>query len=352
MLRGALVVTAVIFASVPAMVAEGSPVAVRCSLWAAPTGADTNPGTKGSPFLSLDKLAKSLAPGQTGCLPPGATFGKREAITAGGKSGKGRITITTGPGGPRALLANGVETTQATRYLTLTNLDLTAANGPGPPDAPGTVVLRGYSTALTRSVVGPGSLKEQGRSCVVLDHARAAVVGGNVLHDCNGASPGQYGAGVLAEISAGARISDNVIYGNAGGDGIAFSPNAQFSVARRNLIVDNGGGIYFGGDTKTASRGNRVERNVIARSSNVVVHSGYASSGSPGGLGNVVRGNCIWGSGTPTAAGIGFAMSGNRKVNPRVVKRIGGGYRLSSSSPCKFTTGSHGATSANDILFG
>ena len=344
--------TAIVFSSVLAVVAEGSPVAVRCSLWAAPTGADTNPGTKASPFVSLDKLARSLAPGQTGCLPPGATFGKREAITASGRSGKGRITITTGPGGPRALLANGVETTQATRHLTLTNLDLTAANGPVPPNAPGTVVLRGYSTALTGSVVGPGSLKEQGRSCVVLDHARAAVIAGNVLHDCNGASPGLYGAGVLAAISAGARIADNVIYGNTGGDGIALSPNAQFSVARRNLIVDNGGGIYFGGDTKTASRGNRVEQNVIARSATFVVHSAYASSGSPVGSRNVVRGNCIWGSRAPTASGIGFSMSGNRKVNPRVVKRSGGGYRLSSSSPCKFTRGSDGATSANDILFG
>jgi len=325
---------------------------VRCNLWAAPNGADTNPGTKASPFLSLDKLAKSLAPGQTGCLPPGSTFGKREAITANGKAGKGRVSITTGPGGPRAVLANGIETTQATRYLTLTNVDLAAAEGSVALTVSGTAVLRGYSTALTRSVVGPGSMKEGGRSCVVLDHARAAVVDGNVLHDCNGGSPGLYGAGVLAATSAGARIVGNVIYGNAGGDGIAFSPNAQFSVARRNLIVDNGGGIYFGGDTKTASRGNRVEQNVIARTANVVVHSGYASSGSPAGSGNLVRGNCIWGSGTPMAAGGGFAMSGNRKVNPRVVRRIGGGYRLSSSSPCKFTTGSDGATSANDILFG
>ena len=325
---------------------------MRCSLWASPSGADTNPGTKASPLLTLDRLAKSLAPGQTGCLPPGSTFGKREAITAAGTSGKGRITITTAPGGRRALLANGIETTEATRYLTLTNLDLTAANGSAPPNVSGTAILRGYSTALTGSLVGPGSLREEGRSCVVLDHARAAVIDGNVLHDCNGASPGQYGAGVLAAVSAGARISDNVIYGNAGGDGIAFSPNAQFSVARRNLIVDNGGGIYFGGDTKTASRGNRVEQNVIARIANVVVHSGYASSGSPAGSGNLVRGNCIWGSGTPMAAGGGFAMSGNRKVNPRVVRRVGGGYRLSSSSPCNFTTGSDGATSANDILFG
>jgi hypothetical protein len=325
---------------------------VRCNLWAAPNGADTNPGTKASPFLSLEKLAMSLAPGQTGCLPPGSTFGKREVITAAGKAGKGRITIRTAPGGPRAVLATGIETTQATRFLTLTNLELTAANGSVPVNVPGTVMLRGYSTALTRSVVGPGSVKEVGRSCVVLDHARAAVIDGNVLHECAGASAELYGAGVLAAISAGARIVDNVIYGNSGGDGIAFSPNAQFSVARRNLIVDNSGGIYFGGDTKTASGGTRVEQNVIARSVNFVVHSAYGAGGSPVGSRNVVRDNCIWGSRAPAAAGMGFAMFGNRKINPRVVMRKRGGYRLSSSSPCAFKTGSDGSTSVNDILFG
>jgi hypothetical protein len=300
---------------------------------------------------SLDRLAKSLAPGQTGCLLPGSIFGKREAITGTGKAGKGRITITTGPGGPRAVLANGVETTQATRYLTLSNLELTAANGTVPQNVSGAVILRGYSTALRGSRVGPGSLKEEGRSCVVLDHARAAVIEADVLHDCAGASPGQYGAGVLAAISAGARIVGNVIYGNAGGDGIAFSPNAQFSVARRNLLVDNTAGIYFGGDTKTASRGNLVEQNVIARSGNVVVHSAFGPGRSPVGSRNVVRGNCIWGSGARTASGSGFAMSGNRKINPRVVARTGGGYRLSSSSPCSLTA-SDGSTSVNDILFG
>ena len=324
---------------------------MRCDLWASPGGVDTNAGTKASPLQSLDKLARSLAPGQTGCLLPGSTFGKREAITATGKGGKGRITITTGPGGPRAVLANGIETTQATRYLTLSNLELTAANGTTPQNVSGTVILRGYSTALRGSRVGPGSLKEEGRSCVVLDHARAAVIQANVLHDCHGASPGQYGAGVLAAISAGSRIVGNVIYGNGGGDGIAFSPNAQFSVARRNLLVDNTAGIYFGGDTKTASRGNLVERNVIARSGKVVVHSAFGPDGSPVGSRNVVRDNCIWGTGVPMASGNGFTMSGNRKVNPRVVARVGGGYRLSSSSPCSLT-GSDGSTSVNDILFG
>ena len=100
-------------------VAGGSSTAVRCNLWAAPNGADKNPGTKASPFLTLDRLATSLAPGQTGCLPPSSVFEKREAVTASGKAAKGRITITTGPGGPRAVLANGIETTQASRHLLL-----------------------------------------------------------------------------------------------------------------------------------------------------------------------------------------------------------------------------------------
>ena len=96
-------------------------------------GADRSrhePGNEGEPAPPRSTSWRSpWRPVRRAACPPGSTFGKREAITANGRSGKGRITITTGPGGPRALLANGIETTQATRYLTLTNLDLTAANG-------------------------------------------------------------------------------------------------------------------------------------------------------------------------------------------------------------------------------
>ena len=324
---------------------------MRCNLWAAPSGADTNPGTKASPLQSLDRLAKSLAPGQTGCLVPGSTFGKREAITASGRANS-RITITSGPGGARAVLANGIETTEATRYLTLANLELTASNSAVPLVVSGTVMLRGYSTALTGSRVGPGSLKETGRSCVVLEHARAAMVRGNVLHDCDGASPGLYGAGVLVAISAGARIVGNVIYGNAGGDGIAFSPNAQFSVARRNLIVDNSRRDLFRRRRQdgVAGKPGRAERHRAQRQGRRAQR--LRPERQPRWFGNLVRANCIWGSQASMALGNGFTMSGNRKVNPRVVARRGGGYRLSSSSPCAFTSGNDGSTSINDILFG
>ena len=312
--------------------ANGSPTAVRCNLWAAPSGLDTNTGTQAAPFLTLAKLAGALAPGQTGCLPAGASFATREVITAVGTRA-GRITIRTAPGGVRANLADGIETTQATRFLTLTNLAIGARDDSASRNVSGTVVLRGYSTALTRSDVGPGTLKEIGRSCVVLDHAGSALIDGNVLHECNGASPGKYAAGVLASTSVRARILNNVIYGNVGGDAIAFSPNAQVSRARFNLIVDNLGGIYFGGDPGVASRDTLVEQNVITRNSRFDVHSAYGAN-SPVGSGNVVRRNCIWSRGAVTASGAGFRMGVNRKVRARVVKGQGS-YRLAASSPCR-----------------
>ena len=312
--------------------ASGSTAAVRCTLWAAPYGVDTNPGTQVAPFLTLTKLAATLTPGQTGCLPAGTTFVKREVITAVGAA-TGRITITTAPGGARATLTDGIETTQATRYLTLADLAIGALDDSPNRGVAGTVVLRGYSTALTRSDVGPGTLKQAGRSCVVLDHAGAAVIDGNVLHECNGASPGLYSAGVLASTSVRARITDNVIFGNAGGDALAFAPNAQISVARRNLMVDNLNGVYFSGGPKVASRDNRIEQNVITRDSRFDVHSAYAPN-TPVGTGNVVAKNCIWSPGAVTAAGPGFKMVANRKVNPRVVKGQGT-YRLSPTSPCR-----------------
>jgi Right handed beta helix region len=298
---------AAVIAATVAGAASGSSVAHTCNLWAAPSGNDANRGTKAGPFLTLGKLAATLAPGQTGCLAPGTSFATREVITAVGSPGK-RVTITTAPGGARAILGDGIETTQATRFLTLTNLAIQARDDSPTRDVWGTVILRGYSTQLTRSDVGPGTLKEVGRSCIVLDHANSAVIAGNVLHDCNGGSANHYSAGVLASTSAGARILDNVIYGNVGG-------------------------VYFGGDAKTASRDNTVEQNVITLNGRFDVHSAYGP-GSPVGRANVVRKNCISSPGAKTAAGIGFTMGRNRMVNPRVLKGQRS-YSLTAASPCR-----------------
>jgi len=312
--------------------ASASPVAVKCALWAAPFGSDTNPGTQVAPFLTIGKLALTLTPGQTGCLAAGTTFAKREVITGVG-SPTGRITITTPPGGAPAVLADGIETTQATRFLTLTNLVIRALGGHGSQAVSGTVVLRGYSPALTHSDVGPGNLANVGRSCVVLDHAGAALVDRNVLHNCNGASPGLYSAGVLAATSVRAHISNNVIFGNAGGDALAFAPNAQLSLASRNLMVDNLGGIYFGGASTVASRDNMIEWNMFALDERFDVHGSHRPN-APQGVGNVVRLNCIFSPRAKTASGTGFTMGANRKVHLHFVK-ANGTYRLAPTSPCR-----------------
>ena len=98
----------------------------------------------------------------------------------------------------------------------------------------------------------------------MLDHAGSALIDGNVLHECNGASPGLYAPGAGGAPRS-ARASRQHHLGNAGGDALAFSPNAQVSVARRNLIVDNLSGIFFSGGPKVASRDNRIELNMITR---------------------------------------------------------------------------------------
>ena len=329
-------------------VARGVAAGSRCDVWAAPGGSDTNVGTRAAPYLTLGKLAMSLRAGQTGCLPPGSVFAVRELVTAVG-SAKARVTIRTATGGPPALLADGLETTQATRYLTLTRLRF-AARGDSRVDIPGTVVLRGYSTALTDSIVGPGSFKGAGRSCVVLDHAGSARVQGNVLHDCAGAAATLYGAGVLAAISSGARIVANVIFGNSGGDGVALSPNAQFSLVRRNLVVANLGGIYVGGDAKTAARGNRVEYNVLMRNSRFDIHSAYARNG-PAGARNIVQRNCLSSPQARSAAGTGFTMRDNQHTSLHV-RWAHGRPHVVTPNRCHFSSVADTSISVDQILFG
>ena len=245
MYRVAVCALAIVIAVVAAEAAGAGSAAIRCNLWVSPNGEDTDPGSQSHPLRTLTRLASSLAPGQVGCLAPGSTFANREVITAVG-SAKGRITITTAPGGARAVLGDGIETTQASRYLTLTNLtiegtsNVTARAG----DSDRARLLDGVDALGGRPghPEGDRPLVRGPRPCRHLARVR------------------QHPARVQRQLTrpvrrrgsrrhlCGARIFDNVIFGNAGGDGIAFSPNAQTSLARGNLVIANLGGIYFGGD--------------------------------------------------------------------------------------------------------
>ncbi|HEY6398967.1 MAG TPA: right-handed parallel beta-helix repeat-containing protein [Solirubrobacteraceae bacterium] len=135
-------------------------------------------------------------------------------------------------------------------------------------------------------------------SCVILgDHSygRAAypVISHNRIHDC-GPLSSNFDHGVYDSYSVGARMTDNIISRNAA-YGVQIYPDAQHGVVSGNIIVENGKGIVFGGDTGTTSGANRVQGNLIANPRvgfNVETYWPQRP-----GVGNVAVGNCLWGRG-------------------------------------------------------
>ena len=165
--------------------------------------------------------------------------------------------------------------------------------------------------------------------------------------------PGSTAPVCSPSISVGARIVGNVIYGNAGGDGIAFSPNAQFSVARRNLIVDNSGGIYFGGDAedRVAGKPGRAERHRAQRQGR------RAQRLRPGRQPRQVgeRGPRQLRLGLGRADGFGQRFHDVREPEGQPARGRAEGRRLPAVvlEPVRVhRPDSDGSTSVNDILFG
>jgi hypothetical protein len=319
-----LALVAALLATAGVCVATAGAGSPRCDRWASPRGADSNPGTRARPFRTVARLARRLKPGQRGCLEPGATFPDRIVLAVSGGPHV-PITIVSGPG-PRAILSQGIELRSSARYVRLQNLVLRARSGT--PSASATVVLRGYDIHLEDSDISAGAGVDVPRTCVLLDHAGAAVIARNTVHHCG--TGANYASGIAASISVNARIADNTVYANPG-DGLTLAPDAQRSRVSRNLFVENEAGVYFGGAARYASRDNRVTRNVVTESRRYAVHGSY-KPGAPHGSGNLVLDNCFWR--TARVGGNGFTAARNRAVDPRVVP-AGGSYRIARSSPCK-----------------
>ena len=309
----------------------GAASAARCALWAAPYGDDAAPGSAAQPFRTIAKLTGSLQPGQTGCLPRGSVFAEHVVVTAVGRA-DAKIRVTSAAGAP-ATLADGLEWTESAQHVVFDRVVVSSSAATANGSLPATVILRGFANGLVRSDVSAGTVVDLGRSCVLLDHARRALVDRNALHDCARRAGGAavYGAGVSAAISVNAVITNNVVFDNPG-DGIALAPNAQRSTVTRNLVVGNEAGVYFGGGLEAASNDNRVERNIVVRHARFAVH-GSTAANAPVGRRNLVTRNCLWQAGQRMQAGTGYRSVANRIVNPRV-RKVAGGYVVPEASPC------------------
>ncbi len=132
-------------------------------------------------------------------------------------------------------------------------------------------------------------------------------------------------------------VEDNLFL-RSGTYAIHFYPDAQNTIVRHNVMVDNGGGVIFAGMEGLASNNNLVTQNVITGSAR---HPGiHAWWHQAVGSGNVARSNCLLNSYTNVdiSAG-GFTAQNNIIANPGFRDPSHGDYRLPANSPCLTVVG-------------
>jgi hypothetical protein len=332
---------AVIAALALALFAAPTAEAAGCSRIAAPGGSDSAPGTVTQPFATAQKLADSLAPGETGCLRAG-TYAEDVTITSGGTAGA-PMTLTSYPG-ERATVRGAFWITRSAPFVTVASLDLDGRNAPNYPSPEVNATdarfvdndVTNHNTSICFNLGGT----TDGR-------ADRALIERNRIHNCGELPRTNLDHGIYVEHATDARIVDNTIFDNAD-RGVQLYPDAFRTYVARNVIDGNGEGVLIGGGSEDygaqASSENVIEHNVITNST----HSFNVMPfwGSPVvGKNNIVRENCIWGGARDGEnhglnAGTGVTASSNTFADPGYVDRAAKDFRLRSDSGCNAAFGS------------
>jgi parallel beta-helix repeat protein len=312
---------ALIGASAPAAGAASG-----CDVVAAPNGSDSAAGSESAPLRTLAKLNATLTPGQTGCLRAG-TWNETLYVKTSG------VTVTSYPG-ERAKVVGPTSVSGSASGATVAGLDLVGT------DVSPLVYGRG-----ARFVGNDVTNQHAGKSCFLIGDAAnrtvGAVIEGNTIHDCGRLPATNLDHGIYVLNSDGARISGNVLYGNADW-AIQFYPDADNSLFSGNIVDGNGKGVTFGGGGDSPSRGNVVEHNVISHPTledNLQSYWGSGGVWRGSELGNLARENCVWGGREPSTGGVnlrygGYTAAGNVIAEPEFVDRAGHDYRLKAGSRC------------------
>jgi hypothetical protein len=312
----------VVLAWVMSLAAPGASAAA-CDKVASPLGSDAFPGTVAEPYATVEHLANSLSPGQTGCLRAGVFQGDVK-VSKGGASGA-PTTVTSFPG-ERAMVVGRFRVADSANFVTVANLDLDGRNQDNLPSP----TINGDNVTFT----GNDVTNHHTTICFIVGsdsygRARAATIERNHIHNCGQLPATNHHHGIYVEASDGARITDNWIYDNAD-RGVQLFPDAQGTYIARNVIDGNGQGIIFSRE----SAGNIAEHNVIT---NPVLRYNI-EEWELSGTGNVARRNCLWSTRHPGNAGIqpglGVATVENKVTDPGYMNRAAKDFRLKAGSPC------------------
>jgi hypothetical protein len=311
-----------------------------CAKYAAPSGSDRNPGTRRRPFATPQRLADALHPGKVGCLGAGTYDGSdSEYVLRVNRGGRPNAPITIRSYPPRAAKLVGiVNVPHGSDHVRLSDLTI---DGTGDENT-----IKVYAADVT--IKGNDITNEsRGRSCLILGNnseseaAVRTIVRLNRFYECGSSDNGNEDHAIYAANVDRARIVSNLFWASAA-YAIQFYPNARRSTFAHN-VVDGGehsvrGGIVFAGDSDYASRGNEVERNVIAFTATSAISSNWEATV---GSGNLARFNCVWISRLDpidTDRG-GFTAYRNVVSNPRFVDRGKRDYRLGRGSRCRRIVG-------------
>jgi nitrous oxidase accessory protein NosD len=323
----AVIAAVVTFASMEAELSRGAAEVtaskLACDKVASPLGFNSNPGTTTKPYATVEKLAGSLRPGQTGCLRAGVY--QRDVKISKGGTPAAPISITSFPG-ERATLIGRLYVADEANNVVVQQLDLDGRNRAALPSP----TVNGDNVVFRENDV----TNEHTSICFLLGssewgRARGTLLEHNRIHDCGAMPPTNHHHGIYVEAAEDARIIGNWIYDNAD-RGIQLFPDAQRTYVAWNVIDGNGQGIVF----SRKSANNTVEYNVL---SNPLVRYNLETF-QLSGTGNIARRNCVWSTRHWGNAGvqldIEIPVPENLVTEPGFVNRAAKDFRLLPTSPC------------------
>jgi parallel beta-helix repeat protein len=304
-----------------------------CSLYAAPSGSDSNVGSIDRPYQSAQRLVDRLGAGAVGCLREGEYVDDVTFRDAG--SAQAPIVLRSPPGESATILGR-LAIESGANFVTIAYLNLDGRNEQRLPSP----TVNGDDARF----VGNDVTNRNTDICFDLGSRNGrvyrTVVEYNRIHDCGQLPATNLDHGIYVERAMDVEIVGNVIHDNAD-RGIQLYPDAQNTYVADNVIDGNGENVLIGGGEEPGgawtSTGNVIEHNLITFSReryNVEAHWAQTA-----GWDNVVRRNCIFGGARDgvnrgLAPDSGFTALENVLQDPLYENRDGMDFRLRPKSPC------------------
>lgn len=253
------------------------PELVRTHLYVAPSGSDSNPGTRDEPFRTLTRAAQAATPGTTVHVAPGTYFGGIRTNTHG--TAEARIVFqSTERWGAR--LVPPLDSRRPAAWDNRANyLDIVGFEIDGNQYQSGMKWLSGIYNAASHNGVHHNRIHHIGNDvpCETTGGAGIGIdsyykgndaeVVGNQVHDIG---PPECRTMHGIYISTRASVRDNIIY-RASGSGIHLWHDATNVSIRGNTVVASGSGIVAGGGDYYHGKGPNDNTHTI---NNIVVDNG------------------------------------------------------------------------------